>query len=121
MLTVVLLFNLLIAGFCWYLVWRVWRLRQTLAQIADALTVAEHYTRTMQETPAAVLQGHSKIIQLRRQYQQVLIRVQQVQQIIMLLQLGQVWWRSTKKPPNGSTARSPHQLYSYSSNHFFGE
>jgi hypothetical protein len=112
MLTVVLTFNLLIAGFCWYLVWQVWQLRQTLAQIADALTVAEHYTHTIQEAPAAVLQGHSKITQLRRQYQQVLIRMQQVQQIIMLLQLGQVWWRSTKKPNHGSTARSSHQLHS---------
>lgn len=125
MLIAVLISNLLIAGFCWYLIWRILQLRQTLANITAALTIAEHQTHAiLQGAPATVQQGQSKTSQLRRQYRQLLIKMQQLQQIIVLLQFGQMWrlgqlWRRSARrsvaprligtrdgrPQNGKTRR----------------
>lgn len=94
MLKVVLILNLLIAGLCWYVVWRVWQLRCALSRVTNALVVAERSThRVLYRAPEAILQGQSNTYQLRYQYQQVLLQIQQVRQILTLLGLGQVIWR----------------------------
>lgn len=94
MLTVVLILNLLIAGLCWYVVWRVWQLRHALSRVTNALIVAERSThRVLYQAPEAILRGQSNTYQLRYQYQQVLLQIQKVRQILTLLGLGQMIWR----------------------------
>lgn len=94
MLTVVLVLNLLIAGLCWYVAWRVWQLRRALAKVTAALVVAERCThQVLQGAPDFLMQGQTGAYQLRNQYQQVLLRLQQVKQILSLLGLGQFVWR----------------------------
>lgn len=94
MLTVVLILNLLIAGLCWYVVWRVCQLRRALARATAALAVAERNTyRVLHSAPDAILQGQSKTYQLRGQYQQVLVQLQSVKQILTLLGLVQFVWQ----------------------------
>lgn len=94
MLTVVLILNLLIAGLCWYGVWRICQLRQALARATAALTLAERSTyNVLHNAPSVILQGQLKTYQLQSQYQQVLRQLQSVKQILTLLGLGQFVWR----------------------------
>jgi hypothetical protein len=94
MLTGVLILNLLLAGLCWYGVWRIWQLRQALVRATSALTLAERSTHhVLHHAPDAILQGQSKAYELRGQYQQVLLQLQTVKQILTLLGLGQFVWR----------------------------
>jgi hypothetical protein len=98
MLTIVLILNMLIAGLCWYGVWRIWQFRQALVRVTAALTLAEQdIQQVLQDAVYTVRQGQTGTTQLRQQYQQVLRRLQQVQQVIGLLGLGQLIWRQYKR------------------------
>lgn len=111
MVTVVLIFNVLIALLCLYVAWRVWQLRRALANIANALTVAERSTHNvLANAPNAIGQRQQGIYHLRRQYQQIEVYLQQVQKILSLLGLGQVVWQWYARNP--SMGRSPVPLNS---------
>lgn len=95
MITVVIIFNLLIALFCLYVAWRLLMLRRLLAQVADTLSAFERSThRTLYRSPTAILQGQAGTRQLRQQYSQLGPALQQIQQILALLNLGRTLWRS---------------------------
>lgn len=94
MLTAVLLLNLLIAALCWYVTWRIWQWRRALARATQALTVAERHTyHVLHHAPAAIQQRQNNLQQLRLQYQQVVLRLQQAKQILALLGLGRFVWQ----------------------------
>lgn len=94
MVTVVLIFNVALAGLCWYGAWRVWRLRQTFAEIADRLTLAEQQLyHLLHETPSTLLQAQQNTQQWRYQYGIIQGRIQQVQQLMALLGLGRLVWQ----------------------------
>jgi hypothetical protein len=100
MLIVVLILNLLIASCCWFTVWRLWQLRQTLSRVTKALTNAEQHSHTiLQAAPVTILHNQSEVAQLRQQYQQALFWVQQVKQIMALWGLGQRIWQQTMGQP----------------------
>ncbi len=104
MLTLVLIFNLAIAGFCWYLVWRIFQLRRALTGAADALILAERHThRVLQAAPEQWLQGQINTHRLHHQYQFALLRLQQVRQLLTLLGLGRFIWRQYAGKPEAST------------------
>lgn len=90
----ILIFNLAVAGFCWYLVWRILQLRRALTGAADALILAERSTnRVLQAAPEYWLQGKINTHQLHHRYQVALLRLQQVQKIFSLLGLGRLVWK----------------------------
>lgn len=94
MVIVVLILNVLIALLCFYVAGRVWQLRSALARAADALAIAERYTRrVLSGAPDAILCRQQGVDQLHQQYQRVVLQLQQVERILALLGLGQVVWR----------------------------
>ncbi|MDX2215101.1 MAG: hypothetical protein SFY66_17575 [Oculatellaceae cyanobacterium bins.114] len=108
MVTVVVILNSLIGLACLYAAWRVWRLRQALATIADSLIAAERNThRVLNNAPNAIIKGQLGVYQVRQQTQQL----QKVQQILALVSsLGQLptaqlpFWRqrpSSKRQKSG--------------------
>jgi hypothetical protein len=117
MITVVLILNLLIALMCWFAAWRIWQLRNTLANIANKLTVAERSTHNvLGNAPNAIVKGQVGIHQARQQYQKARLQLLKVRKILTMLGLGQlVWqryvrnpsiWRSPSLPRQGLTKRS---------------
>jgi hypothetical protein len=98
MLIIVLILNMLIAGLCWYGVWRIWRLRQTLVKVTAALTLAEQdVRRVLHDAVQTIYQGQTGTAQLRQQYQQVLWKLRQMQQVIALLGLGRLVWQKYER------------------------
>jgi hypothetical protein len=79
--------NLVIALFCFYVAWRLWRLTQTLGAVADALVTWERNTHnTLNPTviPPAILLGQSGTARLRGRYAQLQIQLQRLQQVMAL-------------------------------------
>lgn len=110
MLTIIVIFNLAIAGFCWYLVWRILQLRRTLTGAADALLLAERSThRALQAAPEYWLQGKINTHRLHHQYDLVLLRLQQVRQVLTLLGLGRLFWKQYAGKSKAAT-RTPRLL-----------
>lgn len=107
MLTFVLLFNFLLAALCLITAWQVWRLRRSLARVADALTLAEQKThRVLQGAPSSIARGQLGIYELRQQVQQLEPQLQQLQRVVGLLQLGQSLWRQ-RSNQRSNQPRSP--------------
>lgn len=89
MLMAVVVVNVLLALFCFYVAWQVWQLRRALSQAADALLAAEKNTHNvLYGAPQAILGGQVGTRQLRQQYQQLKPKYQQVRQALTLLSLG---------------------------------
>lgn len=98
MVTTVLILNGLIALVCLYAAWQVCRLRSTLAAIADALTTAERVThRVLHGAPQAITTGQLGTAQMRQQYRLLTLQLQQVQQVLTLLGMGQLLWRQYQR------------------------
>lgn len=93
MITVVVI-NLLISCFCFYAAWQIWKLRRTLAQVANALTDYERSTHSvLYGAPTGISQGQRGVYQLRQQYQTLELQLQKVRQVLGLISLGQGVWR----------------------------
>ncbi len=94
MLTLVVVLNGLISLLCLYIAWQVWELRRVLAKVADSVSSAERNTyRVLHNAPKAISQGQLGTRHLRKQYRQLDRQLQQVQQILVLFNLGQKIWR----------------------------
>jgi len=110
MVIVVLILNGLIALLCLYAAWQICRWRSILARAADALTAAERSThRVLHHAPQAIATGQIGTSQLRQQYRVLSLQLQQVQQILSLLGLGQLVWQQYRRNfhrPKSSTSRS---------------
>jgi hypothetical protein len=90
MLQVVVVFNVLVSLLCWYVAWQVWNLRRALALAAQVLTLAELSTYdVLHNAPNAISVGQLGVHGLRERYQQLELQLQQVQQVLTLLGLGQ--------------------------------
>lgn len=99
MVTVVVVANLLIALTCLYVAWRVWKLRQVLATVANAVAIAERNTyRVLSRAPQGISRGQIGTSQLRSRYQKLRLQVQRLEEILQLINLLQrSWfWRSPK-------------------------
>lgn len=112
MVTVVLIFNLLMALLCGYVAWRVWQLRNALAKIADALTVAEQTTHEiLWDAPQGIAQQQIRTYQLRQDYTRLILQLQKTQQVLALLGLGQLVLRRYQR-----NSKNSHSKNSYSQN-----
>jgi len=108
----VIVMNLLIALFCLYAARKVWRLSKILATAADALVRAERCTHAvLSGAPEAISRGQVGTQQLRLQYRQLELQIQQTQQILALTGLSQFVWqwytrRRMKRSPSLQAAQS---------------
>lgn len=90
-MTVVLIFNVLLALLCLYVTWQVCRLRAALTNIADTLIIAEHVThQVLHKAPRCISTRQTGAYQLRQNYQVLTLQMQKIQQILTLLGLGQL-------------------------------
>jgi hypothetical protein len=82
--------NILIALFCFYVAWRLWRLQQTLSTIADALLIYErntHNTLNPDVIPPAILLGQSGTARLRQHYARWQRQLQQLRKFMFIIGL----------------------------------
>jgi chromosome condensin MukBEF ATPase and DNA-binding subunit MukB len=94
MVTLVVIINTIISLILLYVAWRVWKLKQVLASVANNLTAYERATyAALHNTPEAIYSSQEKIHNLRQGNQNLQLQLQQVRQIISLLLLGQQTWR----------------------------
>lgn len=113
MVTTVLILNGLIALLCLYAAWQVCRLRSTLSAIADSLTAAERAThRVLHGAPQAITTGQLGTAQLRQHYRLLTLQLQQVQQVLALLGMGQLVWRQYKRKALFSRSRRSDDFHS---------
>ncbi|MBE9031977.1 hypothetical protein IQ266_19760 [filamentous cyanobacterium LEGE 11480] len=89
MLIAILIFNLLLASFGFYLARQLWIWRQALAQAADALLEADRVTHeVLHEAPASIVVGQTQTRQLRHSYRQLEAELRQLQKILGLVSFG---------------------------------
>lgn len=94
MITLVVILNLFIAVIFLFAAWQVWKLRKTVAKVADTLVSVERSAHAiLNGAPDAILKGQGGAYQARQKYQQLEPQMQRVQQVMSLLKLGQGVWR----------------------------
>jgi hypothetical protein len=95
MLTFVVLTNTLISLTLLYIAWRLRKIKQRVARIADFFTAAEKRTHLLLiQAPQTLSEGQQNIYQLRHRHQLLKLQIQQVRQVFSLLVMGQrVWLR----------------------------
>lgn len=113
MITLVVTLNFLIAVIFLFAAWKVWKLRKTLAKVADTLVSIERSTHAiLNGAPEAILKGQGGASLARQKYQQLEPQMRRVQQVMSLLKLGQgVWrWQSRRsaalRPPRRRPGKS---------------
>jgi hypothetical protein len=94
MVTIVVLINTMISLLLFYVAWRIWQLRQRLANITNILIAADRSSyAVLHGAPKAIYQRQQRIYKTRLVNQALQLQIQQVQQIFGLLLLGQKLWR----------------------------
>lgn len=89
MLIAVIVLNLALALYGFYLTWQIWGLRRTFSKAADALVIAERQTyRTLYGAPNAIDRRYVGVQHLRQTYRQLEPKVRQAQQALALLGMG---------------------------------
>jgi heme/copper-type cytochrome/quinol oxidase subunit 2 len=89
--------NLVVALFCFYVAWRLWRLSKSLGAAADALTNWERSTRIIINPvviPPIIMRGQAGTARLRLRYSQLqtqLQRLEQVMAVASLLPMASRW------------------------------
>ncbi|HSM81953.1 MAG TPA: hypothetical protein VLS96_09710 [Nodosilinea sp.] len=90
MIAVAVTLNLLVALFCFYVAWRLWRLGKTLGAVADSLVLWErstHATLNPVVIPPAILRGQRGTAGLRLSYRQLQRQLQQLQRVMAVVGL----------------------------------
>ncbi len=108
MITLVIVINISIALLCGYFAWHVWQLRNTLAEVADAVLEWEQNTHDALNpsvTPATILQGQQGIYQTRQSYAQLQRQVQQLERLMALFGGGTQILRSLRRRHRGAKSR----------------
>jgi hypothetical protein len=89
MITLVLIFNALLASLGFYIAWQMLQWRQALSQTADALIDAERVTHeVLNGAPEGISQGQISFHELRQSYRQIELQLRQAQKFFNLLSLG---------------------------------
>ncbi|MBD2102942.1 hypothetical protein [Leptolyngbya sp. FACHB-261] len=89
MLTIVLVLNALLTLICLLSAWQVWKLRRTLGKLADTLNNVERSTHgLLHGAPDAILKGQMGMVQLRERYAQLAPQLQQAQQALRVVGVG---------------------------------
>jgi len=99
MLTAVVIINLMISVVCFYIAARVWKIRRTIARFEFRIAAIERCSRNvLGKSPDFLAKRQQSAHQLRRNYQQLELQLQQVQQLLGLLGLGRTLWLRRDRP-----------------------
>lgn len=94
MVTIVVIFNLIIALILLYVAGRVWLIRQKLKRINNTLIAVERSTQAaLAGTPNAIYQGQTSIYQLKQGNEPLELQIQRMNQVLSLLSIGQQIWQ----------------------------
>lgn len=97
MIAVAVTLNLVIALFCFYVAWRLWRLSKSLGAAADALTNWErntHATINPLVVPPIIMRGQTGTARLRLRYSRLQTQLQRLEQVMAvagLLPMASRW------------------------------
>ena len=98
MVAIVISINILLSVFFFWCAWRLWCWKRVLSQFATRLIRYEQCTyRTLNNAPAAILNGQAGTRDLRLKYQRLEQQIQQVQKLLALLSLVQIIWTGRLK------------------------
>jgi uncharacterized protein YoxC len=93
-LIAVLIINLLISLLCFYIAWKVWQVKLVLDRVEKTLKVMERATYNfLSQAPQVLGQREKNLQQLRKQYRELELRWQKLQQILKILSFGGTLWR----------------------------
>ena len=99
MLSAVVIINLLISLVCFYIAAKVWKIRRTIARFEIRIAAIERCSSNVLSTsPGFLGKRQQGVRQLRWRYQQLVLQLQQVQQLLGLLGLGRMLWRRRDRP-----------------------
>lgn len=90
MIAVAVGLNLIIALFCFYVAWRLWRLSKTLGAVADALTNWDRNANFILDpavVPPAILLGQTGTANLRQRYSRLQLQAQRLEQLMAVVGL----------------------------------
>lgn len=94
MVTIVVIFNLIIAAILLYVARRVLLIRQKLRRINNKLIAIERSTQVaLSITPNAIYQGQMGIYQLKQGNEPLQLQIQRMKQVLSLLVIGQQTWQ----------------------------
>jgi hypothetical protein len=101
MITFTIIFNLFITIINIYLALKIWKVRQVLVQVTDALQKSEVNARVLcRLTPRLLVRQQKNLAYCRERYQTLELQIEQIRKIlILLIWLFKVWQRQTKLLP----------------------
>jgi cell division protein FtsB len=104
MIIFIIIFNLLITLINIYLVLKIWKLRQLLMYVTDALQKSEVNARILFKlAPKLLLKQQQKLVYCRKTYQKLRIQIEQLRKIFtIVIWLIKIWQRQTKLIPASS-------------------
>ncbi len=90
MLTTVLILNCLIALAGFYIAWRIFKLRRSLAHANRVLINAEHTThQVLHNAPEQIAKGQIGAYELKQRYQKLQPQLQKARQALTVISFGQ--------------------------------
>jgi hypothetical protein len=99
MLAGVVVINLLISFIGFYIAGKVRRMRRTIAVVESRISAIDRCSsNVLSKSPDFFAKRQQNTRQLRRNYQQLELQLQQVQQLLTLLSLGRRLWRRRDRP-----------------------
>jgi hypothetical protein len=93
MTTAIVTINVFMSLVLLYVAWRVWRLRLKLARLSNWFILAERCSCVLFSQAQALDISRQNIYNLRQTNQVLELQIQQLQQILSILSLGQRFWR----------------------------
>ncbi|MGE5657530.1 MAG: hypothetical protein ACM37W_13070 [Actinomycetota bacterium] len=93
MLVAVVSINVLLSGLCFYIAWKLWRIRRVLLQVENTLLSLERCSdRVLSRAPHCFSHQQGNVDKLRERYQRLEFQLQRVQQLLSLFALlGRLW------------------------------
>jgi len=83
MIAIVITINILIALFNFYLAWRIWKIRRTIAGATRAILAADRNTyNVLHSAPKTITVGQKGAKTAREQYQKLEIQLEKLGQVL---------------------------------------
>lgn len=99
MLIGVVIINVLISLVCFYIAAKVWQVQRIIERFESRIIAINRCTsNVLIKSPNFLAKRQQAARQLRRNYLELELQLQQVQQLLGLLGLGRRFWRSRDRP-----------------------
>ncbi len=94
MVTFVVIHNFVLGILCLIVAWKMGKLRRKLSYYAERLVRIEQIVYNyLHPAPDKFLKAYTGTLRLRQTYARLELKVEQMQQILKILSLGQLLWR----------------------------